>query len=136
MKKIYKSKVDAWLLFFVFGAMVIPMLPILFIEFSIVILASILFVLIFILSILFNIKYVIEDEVLYIKTAYLYTEKININDIIEISSTKTIVSAPAASLDRIKIKCGRNVVIISPKDKEIFVEDLCRISDHDIKVDI
>lgn len=134
MKKVYKSKVDTWLILLVFGTFLLPMIVLFVNTFSILVLAIFLLCLAFVSSILFSIKYVLEDETLYIKTAYLFTEKIDIKSITEISSTRTLLSAPAASIDRIALKCGRKVVVISPKNKAEFVEDVCKMAKHEIVV--
>ena len=50
-----------------------------------------------------NTYYIIQDDNLIIKSGFIYHQKINIKTITKIESTKSIISAPATSLDRIEI---------------------------------
>jgi hypothetical protein len=56
---------------------------------------------------------------------------IDINEIRAISKTKSIMSSPAPSFDRIELKYGEfNEVIISPKNKFQFAKDLTKINQN------
>lgn len=85
---------------------------------------------------LFGIKYTIEKDKLYIYCANLYIECVDINKISEISATRTLLSSPAASIDRLRIKHCNDEIVISPKDKEKFVENIFRISHNKINVSL
>lgn len=79
----------------------------------------------------FNTYYVLENNILIIQSL-VFRWKININDITQIEPTHNPLSSPALSLDRLKIyymKNGRmTTVMISPKDKEGFLNALCKSS--------
>ena len=105
-------------------------------EFSAVKFSIVSFMLIFTLLLLFGIKYTIEGKVLRVHYSFFYSERINIDEITEIANTHTLLSAPAASLDRIKITYGKKYVVLSPKDKQKFVKQLCDISANQIRVNI
>lgn len=48
-----------------------------------------------------------------------------LNAITHVAPTRSLVSSPALSLDRLRINYGRGrSIIISPKDKEAFLRDL------------
>ena len=50
-------------------------------------------------------------------------------DIVKIVPDKSILSAPAASLDRIGIYAKQHTpIVISPKDKKKFIDDLKSIN--------
>ncbi len=121
MKTTFKSKIDIGIVFiivFVIGLSAIPMFlsPISWIGIIIL-----LFTLIFIIYIFVAIKYVIEDNQLFIQTGISKSLKIDIHSISKISKTNNILSSPAASLDRIEIEYGsRNKIIISPKNRNDF----------------
>lgn len=84
----------------------------------------------FIFYCLFSTRYIITDNILNIKCGFLINDKIRIMDITKISPSKSIVSAPAASLDRIGIYLNkqRTPVIISPKHKSGFINKLKSIN--------
>ena len=127
MKQVYRSKIDIWLLILILAAWGIPLF-IVWYEFSVVKFSVVLFMLVLTLALLFSIKYTIEGKT--------YSECINIDEITEIVNTHTFLSAPAASLDRIEITYGKNCVVLSPKDKQKFVKQLCDISANHIRVNI
>ncbi|WP_338378911.1 PH domain-containing protein [uncultured Flavobacterium sp.] len=121
--KIYKSKVDWWL-----TAIIIVVFAYPFIEgvvtrqytLSIVMLA-VLALIAFLFS---KIKYEINGEILKV-----WWIKIEINSIRKIYATNNPLSSPALSLDRIAIVYNTyDEVLISPKDKKEFIEELLRIN--------
>ncbi len=136
MKQVYRSKVDSWLLILILVAWGIPLTLIVVNEFSAVKFSIVSFMLIFTLLLLFGIKYTIEGKVLRVHYSFFYSERINIDEITEIANTHTLLSAPAASLDRVKITYGKKYVILSPKDKQMFVKQLCDMSANQICVNI
>lgn len=136
MKQVYRSKVDSWLLILILVAWGIPLTLIVVNEFSAVKFSIVSFMLIFTLLLLFGIKYTIEGKVLRVHYSFFYSERINIDEITEIVNTHTLLSAPAASLDRVKITYGKKYVILSPKDKQMFVKQLCDMSANQIRVNI
>ena len=136
MKQVYRSKVDSWLLILILVAWGIPLTLIVVNEFSAVKFSIVSFMLIFTLLLLFGIKYTKEGKVLRVHYSFFYSERINIDEITEIANTHTLLSAPAASLDRVKITYGKKYVILSPKDKQMFVKQLCDMSANQICVNI
>ena len=82
-----------------------------------------------ILHMFLNTTYKIDDEKLYIKCGFFKYRPINIEDIKKVSKSSNIISSPAASFDRIEIKYGKfEEIIISPKQRIKFVEDLQKIN--------
>ena len=121
--KIYRSKIDWWL-------MVIVFVPFVFIivkatidrEIEMVLTGLVLIGLVLLL--LWTIKYKIEGVVLTV-----WFTKIEIKNIKKIYKTRNPLSSPALSIDRIAIVYNKyDEVLISPKDKEQFVEDLLKIN--------
>jgi hypothetical protein len=83
----------------------------------------------FILHMFFNTTYKIEKGKLYIKSGFFNYNPVNIGEIKKISKSSNIISSPAASFDRIEITYGKfDELIISPKHKTKFVEDLQKIN--------
>lgn len=131
----FRSKIDWWILilFVVITAhMLIKIYELthnyfLTLNFQHFIIYSLVIFLIWML--VFSTYYVVENSTLVIKSL-VFRWKINIDDIIQIEPTHNPLSSPALSLDRLKIsymKNGRGAkVMISPKDKEGFLNTLCK----------
>ncbi|MGM9800683.1 MAG: PH domain-containing protein [Candidatus Limisoma sp.] len=127
--EVYKSKIDYRLVGAMYLITLVPTVPALFLAFSWTIVVLVLIMLAFASIMIFNTKYIVAQETLSIKCGFLPVEKYDIRQIASIRSTNTIISAPAASLDRIEIRLttGKSVVI-SPADKQKFIEHLRKIN--------
>ena len=76
-------------------------------------------------------EYKIENEKLKIKCGIIFNKTIDISKIKKISKTSSLMSSPAPSFDRIELKYGKFdeiIIIISPKDKLSFANDLTQIN--------
>ena len=83
----------------------------------------------FILYTFLSINYKIEKENLNVKCTFLVNENIEINTIRKITETYNPLSSPAASIDRIEIFYNKfEGVLISPKKKKEFIEDILKIN--------
>lgn len=83
----------------------------------------------FYLWISFRVVYIIDGEILIIKSPPFYENIIDINNVISVGNTKVLLSSPAPSFDRIELKYGKTgSVIVSPQHKKEFVEHLKRIN--------
>jgi hypothetical protein len=130
---IYYSKVSYILLIIVFVVFFGPLIPNYINDgfnsnmFLMTLALIILFGLI--LHMFFNTTYKIENEKLYIKCGFFKYRPVNIGDMKKVSKSSNIISSPAASFDRIEITYGKfDELIISPKHKSKFVEDLQKIN--------
>lgn len=86
-------------------------------------------VLLFVAHLYRNTYYIIDNRFLKITSGVLITKKIEIQSITGVAETKTIISAPALSFDRLEISYGQgNSVVISPKDKAIFIAHLFKLN--------
>lgn len=133
MTKKYSSKVSYVLLTFIFLIFFGPLIPNLVgVEFSGNLITSITFLsltFVFVLYLFFGTTYTIDKEELIIKCGPFSYQPIEITKIKEISKTNNIISSPAPSFDRIEITYGVfDKIIISPKDKMTFVNDLIKIN--------
>ena len=126
--KIYKSKISSGLLIFIYSIIGIDALVMIFLKNWIAI--SILLLLsLFILHIFRNTWYRIEGNLLQIKSGFIYRSTIDIGTIKRISSTRSFFSAPALSLDRLEVLYNKfDSVLISPENKEEFVDELKKIN--------
>ena len=84
---------------------------------------------VFVIYLLLNTFYVINDAVLEIKCGFLYAKAINIKTIYKIEETNNPISSPATSLDRLELFYDEfDSVLISPKDKAKFTSHLKTIN--------
>lgn len=132
MKK-YPSKISYGLLIFLFivffGPFIYEFIDNGFSRKFIPVFGIVILPLAFILHLLFKTEYNIDETNLNIKCSFVIDTNIDITTIKEISKTKSIISSPAPSFDRIKIKYGKfDEIIISPKNKVSFVKDLTNIN--------
>tara|TARA_R110002050_G_scaffold300364_1_gene469420 strand:+ start:28204 stop:28626 length:423 start_codon:yes stop_codon:yes gene_type:complete len=131
--KVYKSKISYGLLLLIFLILVLPLgFGIVKTESNQSVIVSIsAFVLPFgfVLHLFFNTEYAIINNVLKIKSGFVYKKDLDIRTIKSITKSKSLISSPAASLDRIELKYGVfSSVIISPKDTFDFIDDLIKIN--------
>lgn len=86
-------------------------------------------VIILIIYLNLNTKYIIQNGFLIVKCGFLVNKKYEINKIKSIAKSYNLISAPAPSLDRIELKYERfDELILSPKDKNAFAEELVKIN--------
>ena len=129
----HRSKVSYGLLFFIFLVSYGPLIPVLINEglndkmIGALGVVSLSFG--FILYFFFGTYYVIEAKELTVKCGFFSYKPIPISKIKELVDTRTLISAPAPSFDRIEIKYGKSEkMILSPVDKDAFAKDLRRIN--------
>ena len=130
MKTVYPTKVSATLVLIIsliMGCILVPYaIKNLWIPFAIILILH--FLLLFMLA---NIKYVITESQLIIDQSLgkWGKEVIDISTIKSIEPTHTILSAPASSLDRLRISYNKyDDIIISPRRKEEFIRQLQSIN--------
>ncbi len=124
---VFKSKIDWWL-----G---LPLLYPIFLSVSSMIegkwigylgISTIILLIVFVSK---TTRYIIKENQLIVKSMFIVNEKIEINKIRKIEKTNSILSSPALSLDRIAVRYNKfDEVYISPKDKQLFVEELLKIN--------
>ncbi|MGI4993654.1 PH domain-containing protein [Halobacteriovorax sp. GFR7] len=81
-----------------------------------------------------SIFYEIKDDELIISNLFLKSH-IPISSIKKITKTRTFMSAPALSLDRIKIECHKISYVISPVNRAQFISQLQKINSQ-IKINL
>ena len=128
-KTVYRSGVDLWLIVFVFGVVAGVYGVVLFTYFSWSMLITGVLLLTIIAWALFDIKYIILDNFLIVSCfSGLFKTTFDIKEITLVRATRTIQSSPAASLDRLEVKCGRRSVVLSPRKKQEFLAHLLKIN--------
>lgn len=139
--KEFKSKVGYEILIPVLtitvGVILIPMMTGAPIEAIVTMTVIILPTIAFILHMFYQTSYRIVNDKLLIKSGFLYQSELYIYQINSVTKTRNLIASPAASLDRIEVKYGKwDSVIISPKDKVEFMNELLKINpkiQHNLK---
>ncbi|MGH2667282.1 PH domain-containing protein [Flavobacterium sp.] len=127
MMKIYRSKIDYWLVLPLAFPFYLSIRSISKGEWLGVFVFFLLGALILIASIFT--KYIVDNDALIVKSALMVREKIDIHSIRKIEKTNSILSAPASSLDRIRIYYNKfDEILLSPKEKQDFVNTLLEIN--------
>ncbi len=126
--KVYKSKIDWWLMVVVYGVFIYPVVDgILTKEYflSVVMLG----IMLLITFVFYLIQYKIEGGQLQI-----WWTKIDIKTIRKVYATRNPLSSPALSLDRLAIVYNKyDEVLVSPKNREDFIQELLKVN-PDIEV--
>ena len=134
--KIYRSKIDCWLAVMISGITILPALPLVISGEDIWVVVLLAFIAALEIAVVIGFRYVIDGLKLMVKALYVINSgTYDIGNIVEITPTRTILSSPAASLDRIAISLSnsRTPLVISPVDKEAFISTLTAIN-PDIRV--
>lgn len=71
--------------------------------------------------------YAIEGDTLLIRSGFMKW-RVPIRDIRSIAPTRSALSSPALSLDRLRIQYGGKTIMISPEEKQRFIEALRAIN--------
>lgn len=71
----------------------------------------------------FHVRYWIADSALHVR-ASLFRWRIPVDSIISVTPSRSFLSAPALSLDRLAILHRKGTVMISPRDEQAFLREL------------
>ena len=83
---------------------------------------------VFLIHLFLSTDYTISGNDLIIKCGFLYKSIIKIDKIMKLKETNNILSSPATSLDRIAIYYGNTFILVSPKDKIGFIDNLVKLN--------
>jgi hypothetical protein len=72
--------------------------------------------------------YTIDENKLIIRSFFIVNKKVNVQSIKIVRESRNPISAPAASLDRLEVISTVDSVLISPKDKNAFIEEITTIN--------
>ena len=134
---IYRSKIDHWIwilcLIIILSCIFVPIVASPTFDFALLasLIASTLIPTLIIINIYTNTYYTINDKslILQVKSGFLVDSKYDISKITRIKNSRSILSAPALSLDRMEITIGQyNNVVISPENKEKFINQITSLN--------
>lgn len=125
--KVFKSKIDWWFGLLLVYPIFMSVKSMLLGEWVGLLGLSIVVVLILFFS--KTTRYIINDNQLIVKSTWVVYERIDISKITKIEKTNSILSSPALSLDRIRIRYNKyDEVLISPKVKKEFIDELLKVN--------
>ena len=83
----------------------------------------------FVMHMFYNTHYTIRDNMLQVQSGFIKYRAIDIKTIKSVEPSRNLLSSPAPSFDRIKVRYGKwNMILLSPKDKQAFTEALASIN--------
>lgn len=140
---IYRSKTDHWLWIVITIIYIGCFIPVIIdsnqsLKLYLLLIASNIIPIFLIINIYTNTYYTIDDDKLSlrVKSGILLNNNYSINKITKIRNTRTWLSSPALSLDRIELTVGKyNKVVISPQNKTQFINHLKELN-PDIIVEV
>jgi len=129
----YRSKIGWWfhltILFIIAVGCVMPVvLGVRYGEISSLVIGIIMSALtvIFIFPMYLNTYYTLEETTLYIRCGFIMNKRIPYDDIKGVYETKDPSASVGLSLDRISINYSGGEILISPRNKQEFLEELER----------
>lgn len=138
MTQIFRSKRDLWIVVLIWAGMLMVVFAAVaqfrgdapLVQRALILGVSII-VVAFVLSMLYSIRYVLDDERLRVNCGPI-RYSIPLSAIDHVKPSRNPLSSPAASLDRLLIKWdgGRKRILISPENKMAFMEDLKKRCAH------
>lgn len=132
MKRVFGTKVDAWIAAVIVLGTVIPLVMLVVIGFQthqIGIIPAGFFAPILIGLFAIPIKYELQSDLLLIQSGII-KYRVRYSDIELIEPTRNPLSSPAMSLDRLKIVYGkRKMIMISPNDRAAFLSEIKKRAD-------
>lgn len=132
MKRVFGTKVDAWIAAVIVLGTVIPLVMLVVIGFQTHqngIIPAGFFAPILIGLFAIPIKYELQSDLLLIQSGII-KYRVRYSDIELIEPTRNPLSSPAMSLDRLKIVYGkRKMIMISPNDRAAFLSEIKKRAD-------
>lgn len=130
---VYRSKVDAWLVILLLFVWAFSLWAVMVGKPSVVLwilTAVIVLMLVAMTDIVTRITYVITGNTLTVKCSFFMKNDFDIRHIKSIKPSYSFVASAGASLDRLAIRFdnSRDVLLISPKDKQGFIDHICRVN--------
>ena len=129
----FHSKVSLLLVAIVTASFFAPLAPLLLnnesIESKPISFALLVVIYGFVMHMFYNTHYTIRDNMLQVQSGFIKYRAIDIKTIKSIEPSRNLLSSPAPSFDRIKVRYGKwNMILLSPKDKTSFTRALVTIN--------
>lgn len=136
----YPTKVDAWLVAVIVAVLLGMLIFVGYISWQSGDLRPLIYVIIceiitsgLMLLIGYPVRYLLSPEQLIVKSGVMRVE-VPVHKITKVEKTRSLLSAPAWSIDRVKVDYDNNgypaYVIISPKDRDRFIQQLESFMEH------
>lgn len=130
MEKVFRSKVDAWLVILMAFIILACFSPVLVYDFTWTVLSIAVLFAVLVFGTMFGIRYYVVGSTLVVKNWIVGKSSYDIMTICSVKSTHTLLSSPAASIDRLEIRFSnrRRPLVISPVRKDDFIALLASIN--------
>jgi len=90
----------------------------------------------FVAYVFLSTRYTIHNDLLHVKSGFLYSSSFPVASITSVRSTRNPMSSPAASLDRLEVQYDKSgFVLVSPAEKQKFLNHLLSINPQ-IRIDV
>lgn len=91
----------------------------------------ILLIIAFVVHMMMTTDYTIDGDRLLVRSGFVVRLCIEIESINKITETRSFISSPALSLDRLEIHYNKyDSILISPRQKQTFINELLRINSN------
>lgn len=129
MKKTYPSRVSAPLAIICYGLLFGIFVPLMLHAFNVPVFLLFLFLQWLITRIFFGISYTIDGNELIVKSLF-FNRRYDVRKITKISPSHHLIFSPAASLDRLELQMGNETLLVSPRQEQCFIEQICEVNPH------
>ncbi len=127
--KTYRTRISVALIVFIVVVLLVCLLPAITGEGGWRMLISLCLVAVPMFYLLYAIKYTIDGTTLKVTVLSIFTDKYDLTKLVSVVPTRSILSAPASSLKRIRLDFSDGTaVIISPRYQEDFLAELRKIN--------
>ena len=127
--KTYRTRISVGLVVFIIVVLLVCFLPGILGEGGWQMLISLCLVAVPMFYLLYAIKYTIDGTTLKVTVLSVFNDKYDLTKLVSVVPTRTILSAPASSLKRIRLDFSDgNAVVISPRYQEDFLDELRKIN--------
>ena len=127
--KTYRTRISVGLVVFIIVVLLVCFLPGILGEGGWRMLISLCLVAVPMFYLLYAIKYTIDGTTLKVTVLSVFNDKYDLTKLVSVVPTRTILSAPASSLKRIRLDFSDgNAVVISPRYQEDFLDELRKIN--------
>jgi hypothetical protein len=127
--KTYRTRISVGLVAFIVVVLLVCCLPGILGDAGWRLLISVCMTCVPVFFLIYSIKYTIDGTKLRVTVLGIFNDKYDLTKLVSVVPTRTILSAPASSLKRIRLDFSDgNAVVISPRYQEDFLAELQKIN--------
>ena len=127
--KTYRTRISVGLVAFIIVVLLVCCLPVITNEGGWRMLIAMCITCVPVFYLLYAIKYTIDGTILRVTVLHIFHDEYDLTQLESVVPTRTILSAPASSLKRIRLDfTGGQTAVISPRNQEDFLAELRKIN--------